>query len=81
MVSDRVVGTVLLSVSTIVFVYYSVWVLVTPFVDGEAWVGFLFPDRYYALIVPITLLFIILIVIFTFIALVMIRGGKRKKNE
>ena len=56
-VSDRLLGTAGFLVSVLVYVYYTAWVLVEPFVDPSVtWFHALFPDRYWAYVIPTTLL-------------------------
>ena len=55
--STTLVGIAGLAVSLVVFVYYTAWVLVEPFVDPSVtWFHALFPDRYWAYVIPTTLL-------------------------
>ena len=63
------------------YAYYSVWVLLTPFVDKEvAWFHSLFPDRWWAIAVPTALLVLGLTVAGTFAGLIF-AGGKRSESR
>lgn len=49
---DRTFGALALAVLTALFAYYTVWVLVTPFVEPGHVVLSWFPDRVYAILIP-----------------------------
>jgi dolichyl-phosphate mannosyltransferase polypeptide 2 regulatory subunit len=78
--ADRTIGFVFLTISVAVFSYYSVWVLVTPFVEEAHPIHKYFLPREYAITIPLGLLLVGLFVIATFLSLVMIRSGKKKQK-
>ncbi|KAL1918912.1 uncharacterized protein VTP21DRAFT_2293 [Calcarisporiella thermophila] len=78
---DRAVGAAALLVSVFIFVYYTIWALVLPFVDENQPVHNFFPDRSYAITIPVVLLICGLTVIFGFLALVMIKSQKKRKSK
>eukprot|EP00884_Botryococcus_braunii_P020043 jgi/Botrbrau1/6722/Bobra.0324s0013.1 len=45
-------GLLLVAASTVGFVYWSLWILVTPFVEEDQPLLRFFPDRYYGIIIP-----------------------------
>ena len=51
-----------------------------PFFDEDHAVQQYFPDRQWAILIPAVLLVLVLAVASTFIALVMIKSGKKKKS-
>ena len=53
--NDRVLGLVLCTAATVAFAYYTVWALVTPFIDDDHPVLDWFPDRRYAVLLPAAL--------------------------
>ncbi|KAI8814523.1 dolichol phosphate-mannose biosynthesis regulatory protein [Cladochytrium replicatum] len=79
--ADRLVGGFFLFVSVLVFVYYSVWALLLPFVDVSSHIHSLFPPRVWAIRAPLLLLVIGVTVIVSFISLVMIRSAAQKKPK
>ncbi|ETI44668.1 hypothetical protein F441_10595 [Phytophthora nicotianae CJ01A1] len=79
--SDKVVGLVLLAVSVIVYVYYSIWVLLTPFIDEEHPIQQFFLPYYYAISIPAVLLVLLFSGAATFIGMVMIKSQKKKKSD
>jgi len=75
---DRLVGLVMLGVATAVFLYYSLWTLVMPFVDDSHPVQSLFPPRVWAIRIPVILLLLGGAVVGSFLSLVMIRSNRKK---
>ncbi|XP_071494274.1 dolichol phosphate-mannose biosynthesis regulatory protein-like [Diadema antillarum] len=49
---DQAVGMGMLSFAGMVFVYYTFWIIVLPFIEADQIVHQLFPPRKYAVIVP-----------------------------
>eukprot|EP00741_Cyanophora_paradoxa_P009623 tig00001542_g9321.t1 len=78
--SDAAVGVLLLVVAIVVWVYYTLWVLVTPFVaESHAYLLDYFPDRYYAVAVPAALLVVLFTGVGLFVSLSIIKSGQKKK--
>ncbi|KAF9930146.1 hypothetical protein FBU30_000814 [Linnemannia zychae] len=78
---DKVVGAALLTFSTIVFVYYTLWAIVMPFVDESYFLHDYFPPREYAIRIPCVLLVFGLTVILTFLSMVMIKSKKKVEKK
>ncbi|RKP05140.1 dolichol phosphate-mannose biosynthesis regulatory protein-domain-containing protein [Thamnocephalis sphaerospora] len=78
--SDVAVGGTLLLISVSVFTYYTLWTLLMPFVDEDHALHSYFPPREYAIKIPVALLLVGLTGVFTFLASVMIRSGKKKQK-
>ncbi|OQR81680.1 hypothetical protein THRCLA_23314, partial [Thraustotheca clavata] len=76
--SDQTVGAIVLAISVPTFAYYTLWVLITPFVDKDHVVQSFFPDRHYAIAIPAILFVIFLTICSTFIGLVMIKSKNEK---
>ncbi len=75
--SDKGTGAVLLLIFGATFVYYTLWVVVTPFVeDGHALLT-IFPDRSWAIIIPVMVLVVAVSSVGAFLALVMIQSAKK----
>ena len=71
MVSDKSLGAAGFAVAIAVYVYYTAWVLLTPFVDPKiTWFHALFPHRWWALAVPTALLIVGLTTIAAFVGIV-----------
>ncbi|KAG0260714.1 hypothetical protein DFQ27_003411 [Actinomortierella ambigua] len=78
---DKVVGASLLIFSTTVFVYYTLWAIVMPFVDESYYLHSYFPPREYAIRVPCVILVLGLTVILSFLSMVMIKSKKRTEKK
>ena len=76
---DRLLGVAGFAAAVVIYVYYTAWVIVTPFVDPKVeWFHNLFPDRFYALAIPTALLLLGLSVNGSFNGIVRLR---QKKNS
>lgn len=78
--SPRVLSGLLFFGSAALYVYYTLWVLVTPFIDGGHVIQNLFPPREWALSLPITIGVFGMSAVGTFFGLVMIKTRKGKSN-
>ncbi|CAH0481697.1 unnamed protein product [Peronospora belbahrii] len=78
--SDQTVGSLLLVVSVIVYVYYSTWVLLSPFIDDDHIIQHFFLPYHYAISIPAVLVVLVFSGAATFIGMVMIKS-QQKKNE
>lgn len=80
MSADKAVGVLGLLLSVAIFVYYTTWVVVAPFVD-ESVFSFhrLFPDRYWAIAGPTALLIAAVVFVAAFIAIIPML--KKKKSS
>ena len=69
-------GTAGFLLTVAAYIYYSVWLLLTPFVEKEiAWFHALFPDTWWALAVPTALLVLGLTCVCTFVGLLATADG------
>ena len=75
---DAALGAFIIVVSVLCYTYYSVWILMTPWLetspDLASWLEY-FPDRYYALALPALLLVFVLTCAITFIGSVLSSAG------
>jgi dolichyl-phosphate mannosyltransferase polypeptide 2 regulatory subunit len=71
----------MLLISISVFTYYTIWTLLMPFVDVGHPLHNYFPPREYAIKIPVALLLFGLTGVFSFLASVMIRSGKKQKTN
>ncbi|CEG38280.1 dolichyl-phosphate mannosyltransferase polypeptide regulatory subunit [Plasmopara halstedii] len=76
---DKVVGSVLLVSSVVLYIYYSIWVLLTPFFDEGHPIQDFFLPYHYAISVPAVLLVLLFTGAATFIGMVMIESREKKK--
>ncbi|RMZ90453.1 hypothetical protein DV736_g2302, partial [Chaetothyriales sp. CBS 134916] len=75
---DKLVGMALLVVATTVFLYYTIWTLLIPFVDEDHPLQGLFPPRVWAIRIPVILILLASTVVGSFLAMVMIRSQRKK---
>jgi len=74
--TDRAAGYGMMLVSAVIFVYYTIWVVLLPFVDkGHAIQRFFLP-RMYAVVIPIIAGLVLLGIIGIFVAVVMLKSKK-----
>ena len=72
--SDAAFGRTLVSLATAGFVYFTLWLLITPFQEAD-FLAFLFPSRYLALSIPALFLVTIIAIGGVFSGIVMMRGA------
>lgn len=63
------------------FVYYTFWILITPFIDADQPVHKWFPHRQYALTIPLVFFLLMITVVGTFVGLVMINSNVPEKRK
>ncbi|CUM63457.1 uncharacterized protein PRCAT00001032001 [Priceomyces carsonii] len=71
----------MLAVATAVFIYYTVWVFVLPFVDESNILNSLFLPRDYAIKLPFFLLLIAGLGVGSFIGSVLIKSSQKEKAK
>ncbi|KEZ46893.1 hypothetical protein SAPIO_CDS0229 [Scedosporium apiospermum] len=75
---DKLVGLAMLVAASVIFLYYTLWVLVMPFVDDDHVLQTLFPPRVWAIRIPVILILLGSAVVGSFIGMVMIRSNRKK---
>ncbi|KAH9826800.1 putative dolichyl-phosphate mannosyltransferase polypeptide 2 [Teratosphaeria destructans] len=75
---DRAVGLSMLIAASAVFLYYTIWTLLLPFVDDSHPLQSLFPPRVWAIRIPVILLLLGGAVVGSFLSVVMIRSNRKK---
>ncbi|KAM5298528.1 dolichol phosphate-mannose biosynthesis regulatory protein [Ctenodactylus gundi] len=78
--TDQVVGLGLVAVSLIIFTYYTVWVIVLPFIDSEHAIHKYFLPRAYAVTIPLAAGLLLLLLVGLFISYVMLKKQKGTKK-
>ncbi|XP_069025157.1 dolichol phosphate-mannose biosynthesis regulatory protein [Embiotoca jacksoni] len=76
---DQAVGMSLVVFSLLLFTYYSVWVIVLPFVEGNHALHKYFLPREYSVILPGIAAVILLLCIGAFTAVVLWKNSRPKK--
>ncbi|XP_046906945.1 dolichol phosphate-mannose biosynthesis regulatory protein [Hypomesus transpacificus] len=79
--TDQAVGMSLVGFSLFLFTYYTIWVIILPFVDGDHVVHKYFLPREYSVILPGIAALLLLLFIGTFIGVVTWKNRKPKKVD
>ncbi|CAM9217676.1 unnamed protein product, partial [Discosporangium mesarthrocarpum] len=79
--TDKLVGAGLFALSVTIFVYYTLWVIVLPFVDISHPVQELFPARKYAIAIPTILIVVLLVMVATFVGVTLIKTARKQKQK
>ncbi|KZV90254.1 hypothetical protein EXIGLDRAFT_569411, partial [Exidia glandulosa HHB12029] len=77
-VSDKALGSLMLLVASVVFVYYTTWALVLPFLPPDNAVHQYFLPREWAVRIPALILLLGLSAVGAFVSTVMIREGRKR---
>ena len=76
MVDKRAVATVVLVSTWVFFLYYTLWILVTPALDDNFWIQDYFPDRMYGIMPTSLLAYIVLAYMFTFSGIALVTDSE-----
>jgi len=68
----------MLVAATVVFIYYTTWTLLMPFVDPGHPLHDLFPPRVWAIRIPVILILLGTTVVGSFLSMVMIKSNRKK---
>ncbi|EHB10118.1 Dolichol phosphate-mannose biosynthesis regulatory protein [Heterocephalus glaber] len=80
--TDQVVGLSLVALSLIIFTYYTVWVILLPFIDSEHIIHKYFLPRAYAIAIPLAAGLLLLLFMGLFITYMMLKNrGLTKKAQ
>ncbi|XP_053852446.1 dolichol phosphate-mannose biosynthesis regulatory protein [Anomalospiza imberbis] len=79
--TDQLVGFGLVAFSLVLFVYYTLWIIVLPFIDSDHGIHQYFLPREYAVIIPVAAGLLLLLFIGVFIMFVMWKSRKRAKKS
>ncbi|XP_034294595.1 dolichol phosphate-mannose biosynthesis regulatory protein [Pantherophis guttatus] len=80
-VSDQFVGYGLVTFSLVLFAYYTIWIIVLPFIESDHLVHKYFLPREYSVIIPVVAGLVLLLFIGTFITIVMWKNQKSEKKS
>ncbi|RPA83591.1 dolichyl-phosphate mannosyltransferase polypeptide 2 [Ascobolus immersus RN42] len=78
---DILASLVMLLTATFVFIYYTVWTLLMPFVDHDHPLHTFFPPRSWAIKIPVILILAGCAVVGSFLSVVMIRSGRKARAK
>ncbi|KAK4639544.1 Dolichol phosphate-mannose biosynthesis regulatory protein [Podospora pseudocomata] len=75
---DKLTGLAMLAAASAVFLYYTIWTLLMPFVDSDHPLQNFFPPRVWAIRLPVILVLLGSAVVGSFLSIVMIRSNRKK---
>ena len=76
MVESRTLGTIWFTSVLIFWIYYTLWILVSPFIDNGHSLQRFFPDRKWGIVIPIMLGVGYLSVALTFVGLALVTDSQ-----
>ncbi|PIA32276.1 hypothetical protein AQUCO_04500105v1 [Aquilegia coerulea] len=76
--ADRAVGFLLSIISLSIFTYYTLWVVILPFVDSDHFIHKYFLPQDYAILIPVFAGVVLLCLLSVFIGFVMLKSKKKK---
>eukprot|EP01038_Epipyxis_sp_PR26KG_P015133 gene15133-20372_t len=79
--SDKILGFLLLSVSLVIFTYYSIWVLILPFIEKDHPIFKYFLPKEFAISIPATILVIVMVAVGLFVGSVLRNEAIRNKKK
>ena len=79
MFNKRMTAISILVAVWVFFIYYTVWILVTPALDENHWMQNHFPDRTYGILPTSLLAYMILAFMFTFSGVALIKDSAEKQ--
>lgn len=71
----------MLLLATFIFVYYTIWTFVTPFIADDNILQYFFLPRYYAIALPVVALIVGVCLVTSFIGFVIIKSASKKKGK
>ncbi|XP_065504811.1 dolichol phosphate-mannose biosynthesis regulatory protein isoform X1 [Caloenas nicobarica] len=81
-VTDRLVGFGLVAFSLLLFMYYTFWIVILPFIDSDYGIHRYFLPREFAVIIPVVAGLVLLLFIGIFIMVMMWKSRKpAQKSE
>ncbi|KAF4587780.1 dolichyl-phosphate mannosyltransferase polypeptide 2, regulatory subunit [Ophiocordyceps camponoti-floridani] len=78
---DKLLGLAMLVAASVVFLYYSVWTLLMPFVDDDHPLQNFFLPRVWAIRIPVIFVLLVSAVVGSFLGTVMIRSNRKKASK
>ncbi|WWC59284.1 uncharacterized protein I303_101835 [Kwoniella dejecticola CBS 10117] len=76
--SDKLLGGAMLFVAAFVFIYYTIWALLLPFISSDSSIHTLFPPREWAIKLPLLLLLSGITAVGLFFTKVMFSEARKK---
>ncbi|XP_022145372.1 dolichol-phosphate mannose synthase subunit 2 [Momordica charantia] len=76
--ADKTVGFLLSLTSLSIFTYYTLWVIILPFVDSDHFIHNYFLPQEYAILIPVFAGVLLLCFLGLFVGMVMLKSKKKK---
>lgn len=78
--TDQLVGAGLVTLSSVLFVYYTLWTIALPFIDAEHVIHKYFLPREYSVIIPLVAGLVLVFFVGLFVVFVMWNSRNPKKK-
>ncbi|XP_060613757.1 dolichol phosphate-mannose biosynthesis regulatory protein isoform X2 [Anolis sagrei] len=79
--TDQLVGYGLVAFSLLLFAYYTVWIIVLPFIESDHLIQAYFLPREYSVLIPVAAGLLLLLFVGTFIAVITWKSRKAAKKS
>ncbi|KAH7652983.1 Dolichyl-phosphate beta-D-mannosyltransferase protein [Dioscorea alata] len=78
--ADKVVGFLLSAISLTIFIYYTFWVIILPFVETDHFIHGYFLPQEFAILIPVFAGVALLCFLCVFVGYVMLKSKAKKKQ-
>ncbi|XP_074871644.1 dolichol phosphate-mannose biosynthesis regulatory protein isoform X2 [Carettochelys insculpta] len=79
--TDQLVGFGLVAFSLILFVYYTIWIIILPFIDSKHGIHKFFLPREYSVTIPVIAGLLLVLFVGVFVVIVMWKNRKPAKKS
>ncbi|CAI5760787.1 unnamed protein product [Candida verbasci] len=81
MALDKSIGVGMIFIASFVFLYYSIWVFILPFINESSFIQQFFLPRDYAIKLPLLLLLLSGLFVGIFVGKVLIKNQQKQKSK
>ncbi|XP_033725359.1 dolichol phosphate-mannose biosynthesis regulatory protein-like [Pecten maximus] len=78
---DQVLGWGLVGLSISIFIYYTAWIIILPFIDESQMIHNFFMPRVYAVVIPLSSGVLGLLIIGLFVGTTMLKSSQKEKKN
>ncbi|KAJ0974804.1 hypothetical protein J5N97_016790 [Dioscorea zingiberensis] len=79
--ADKAVGCFLSAISLTIFIYYTFWVIILPFVESDHFIHGYFLPQEFAILIPVFAGVALLSILCVFVGYVMLKSKAKKKKQ
>ncbi|KAJ0974843.1 hypothetical protein J5N97_016808 [Dioscorea zingiberensis] len=79
--ADKAVGCFLSAFSLTIFIYYTFWVIILPFVESDHFIHGYFLPQEFAILIPVFAGVALLSILCVFVGYVMLKSKAKKKKQ